>query len=363
MDRFNIPEDVPIESKMVSKQIKNAQTQIEAQNAEIRKNVLKYDEVMNKQRQVVYAERQRILEGEDLHDQVRGMIDDVVDAYVEGGTVGTGKAYAEDWDLDQLMTNLKQLYPVGTSVEQLEREAGAERNTFDVEFLKAELKKDAHAAYLRREESLGHPDAMRVVERQILLAVIDRKWREHLYEMDYLQEGVGLRAYAQRDPLVEYQREGFDMFAQMMDGIKEEAVGFLYNADVQIGEAEAAPAKEGVPLPDQESSVEVKAKGFGQRQQPRALQYTSPTIDGAAGASGSPMQQQAPALGLGGEPSENGRQGSRSPGRKPSPRAHVSRPNRPASQPVGTVPAPASRNAPCPCGSGKKYKRCHGATE
>ncbi|MFC7246093.1 preprotein translocase subunit SecA [Catellatospora aurea] len=339
MDRFNIPDDVPIESKMVTRQIRGAQTQIEAQNAEIRKNVLKYDEVMNKQRQVVYAERKRVLDGEDLHDQVDSMIDDVVAAYVTGGTVGTGKEYAEDWDLDQLWTNLKQLYPVTITLEDLEEETGAERTTFDHEFLVERMKQDAHDAYDRREQQLG-PEAMRELERQVLLAVIDRKWREHLYEMDYLQEGVGLRAYAQRDPLVEYQREGFDMFAQMMEGIKEEAVGFLFNLEVQVEQAPAEPSSPGVPLPDGESHVEVRAKGLGQRQQSQRVQYTSPTIDGAAGA-GSPQVQQAPALGIG-----NG-----DGGRKPSPRSGGR----------GAVAAPASRNSPCPCGSGKKYKRCHGA--
>lgn len=340
MERFNIPDDVPIESKMVTRQIRSAQTQIEAQNAEIRKNVLKYDEVMNKQRQVVYAERRRVLNGEDLREQIEGMVDDVVAAYVTGGTVGTGKEYAEDWDLDQLWTNLKQLYPVTISIEELEAETGAERGTFDHEFLVERMKQDAHDAYDRREEQLGS-GAMRELERQVLLAVIDRKWREHLYEMDYLQEGVGLRAYAQRDPLVEYQREGFDMFAQMMEGIKEEAVGFLFNLEVQVEQAPAAPDTAGVPLPDGDSHVEVRAKGLGQRQQQaRGLQYTAPTIDGAAG-SGAPQVQQAPALGIGG-----GGDG----GRKPSPRGGR-----------GAVAAPASRNSPCPCGSGKKYKRCHGA--
>ncbi|WP_144121985.1 preprotein translocase subunit SecA [Catellatospora sichuanensis] len=341
MDRFNIPDDVPIESKMVTRQIRGAQTQIEAQNAEIRKNVLKYDEVMNKQRQVVYAERRRVLNGEDLHDQIDTMIDDVVAAYVSGGTVGTGKEYAEDWDLDQLWTNLKQLYPVTVTIEELEEEAGAERTTFDHEFLVERMKQDAHDAYDRREEQLG-PEAMRELERQVLLAVIDRKWREHLYEMDYLQEGVGLRAYAQRDPLVEYQREGFDMFAQMMEGIKEEAVGFLFNLEVQVEQAPAEPSTPGVPLPDGESHVEVRAKGLGQRQQPQRVQYTSPTIDGAAG-SGAPQVQQAPALGIGNSGGDGGR--------KPSPRSAAR----------GAVAAPASRNSPCPCGSGKKYKRCHGA--
>jgi preprotein translocase subunit SecA len=339
MDRFNIPEDVPIESKMVTRQIRSAQTQIEAQNAEIRKNVLKYDEVLNKQRQVIYAERRRVLNGEDLHDQVRHMIDDVVTAYVGGAT---GEGYAEDWDLEKLWSGLKQLYPIGVTVEDLEEEAGG-REGMDPDFLTAKLQEDAHAAYDRREEELGG-EPIRELERQVLLAVIDRKWREHLYEMDYLQEGVGLRAYAQRDPLVEYQREGFDMFQQMLEGIKEESVGFLFNLEVQVEEAPAPTA-----VTDDEHHVEIHAKGLGQ-QGPRALQYTAPAIDGEAGTGGVVVEQeQAPALGLGG----NGRT--------------VSGPMPPSAGPRKPSPGQAvaaggpSRNAPCYCGSGKKYKRCHGA--
>jgi preprotein translocase subunit SecA len=355
MDRFNIPEDVPIESKMVSRQIKSAQTQIEAQNAEIRKNVLKYDEVLNKQRQVIYAERKRVLNGEDLHEQVQHMIDDVVGAYVDGATAA---GYAEDWDFDQLWSSLKQLYPVGVTVEDLVEASGGEREQLDADFLRAELIEDAHVAYEKREEELGS-DPMRELERQVLLAVIDRKWREHLYEMDYLQEGVGLRAYAQRDPLVEYQREGFDMFNQMLDGIKEEAVGYLFNLEVQVQEnapaerAEADHPTDFVPLPAAEAPVEIKAKGLGDsRNLPRALQYSAPSIDGEAGA-GSVQIEQAPALGLGTEDGAKRRSGPASPttagARRPSP-----------GQSVGSGP---SRNAPCPCGSGKKYKRCHGAPE
>jgi preprotein translocase subunit SecA len=349
MDRFNIPEDVPIESKMVSRQIKSAQTQIEAQNAEIRKNVLKYDEVLNKQRQVIYAERKRVLDGEDLHEQVQHMIDDVVGAYASGATA---EGYAEDWDLDQLWSSLKQLYPVGVTIEDVIEESGVEREHLDAEFLQTRMVEDAHAAYERREEELGS-EPMRELERQVLLAVIDRKWREHLYEMDYLQEGVGLRAYAQRDPLVEYQREGFDMFSQMLDGIKEEAVGFLFNLEVQVEEGPAPAAQtDAVPLPGAESPVEIKAKGLGaSRNTPRALQYSAPTIDGAAGAGSSMQIDQAPALGLGTEEEKPRRSGPASPtatgARRPSP-----------GQSVGSGP---SRNAPCPCGSGKKYKRCHGA--
>jgi preprotein translocase subunit SecA len=335
MDRLNIPEDVPIESKMVSRQIKSAQTQIEAQNAEIRKNVLKYDEVLNKQRKVIYAERKRVLDGEDLHEQVTNMIDDVVGAYVSGAT---GEGYAEEWDLDQLWANLKQLYPVGVTAEDLEEQSGG-REGLDQEYLLAELRGDAHAAYARREEELGS-EIMRELERRVLLQVIDRKWREHLYEMDYLQEGVGLRAYAQRDPLVEYQREGYDMFQQMLDGIKEEAVGFLYNLQVRVEEAPPPAAVEAEEPQLLATPVEIHAKGLGAPQAQQSLHYSAPTIDGAAG-SGSVMMQSAPALGIGGE--ADGAQA------------------RPRTDATASASGGPSRNAPCPCGSGKKYKRCHGA--
>jgi len=350
MERLNIPEDLPIESKMVSRQIKSAQTQIEGQNAEIRKNVLKYDEVLNQQRQVIYAERKKVLDGEDLHDQIRNMLDDVVVAYVQGATAeGVG---AEDWDLDKLWTSLKQLYPVSVTLDDLIDEAGGEEG-LDAEFITERLKEDAHEAYDRREEELG-PEAVRELERQVLLAVIDRKWREHLYEMDYLQEGVGLRAYAQRDPLVEYQREGFDMFQQMLEGIKEEAVGFLFNLEVQVEE----PSPE-VSL--DETPVEIRAKGLGGSRQPRNLQYSAPAIDGAAGSGGVMFsepepaiepEESAPALGLGGRGNGARRSGPASPtaagARRPSPGQ-------------ASAAAGPSRNAPCYCGSGKKYKRCHGA--
>ncbi|MER7169485.1 preprotein translocase subunit SecA [Micromonospora sp. NPDC000207] len=373
MERFNIPEDVPIESKMVTRQIKGAQAQIEGQNAEIRKNVLKYDEVMNKQRQVVYAERLRVLNGEDLSDQVRNMIDDTVEAYVRGAT---SDGYAEDWDLDQLWTNLRQLYPVGVTVEELEEEAGGERASLDQDFLVARLKEDANTAYDRREEQLGE-EGTRQLERMVLLQVIDRKWREHLYEMDYLQEGISLRAYAQRDPVVEYQREGFDMFATMMEGIKEETVGFLYNLEVQVTEPE--PEAEEVQL--LEKPVEIKAKGLQRAPQQQGLQYSAPTIDGEAGAGGVVVErpeEQAPALGIGrsAAPAQGAPSGSASPrpaasagqnggGQRPSPAlggpavaSNVARRTAAGQADSGNSP---SRNAPCPCGSGRKYKRCHGA--
>ncbi|WKU04308.1 preprotein translocase subunit SecA [Micromonospora sp. HUAS LYJ1] len=365
MERFNIPEDVPIESKMVTRQIKNAQAQIEGQNAEIRKNVLKYDEVLNKQRQVIYAERLRVLNGEDLSDQVRNMIDDTVGAYVVGAT---SDGYAEDWDLDQLWASLKQLYPVGVTIEELEEEVGS-RAGLDQDFLLARLREDANAAYDRREESLGE-EATRQLERMVLLQVIDRKWREHLYEMDYLQEGISLRAYAQRDPVIEYQREGFDMFATMMEGIKEETVGFLYNLEVQVQEPE--PEAEEVQL--LEKPVEIRAKGLNRAPQQQGLQYSAPTIDGEAGAGAVAVERpepepSAPALGIGGGQPQAPSQarpaagGSRRPAAAgASGQAAAAGTARRNAGPVDrAAEGGPSRNAPCPCGSGRKYKRCHGA--
>ena len=238
MNLLKLPEDVPIEAKLVSKSIQSAQTQMEAQNFEIRKDVLKYDDVMNKQRMVVYEERRRILEGLDLSDQIRPMIDDVVRGYVEGATAS---GYAEEWDLDGLWTALKTLYPISLTLAEAIEQAGGERSDLTREFLVEELVADASSAYDVREEELGE-EVLRELERRVLLSVIDRKWREHLYEMDYLREGISLRALAQRDPLVEYQREGFDMFAAMMEGIKEESVGFLFNLEVQIDDDAQAPA-------------------------------------------------------------------------------------------------------------------------
>ncbi|MGO8770703.1 preprotein translocase subunit SecA [Mycobacterium sp.] len=244
LNRLNLPDDVPIEAKMVTRAIKSAQTQVEQQNFEVRKNVLKYDEVMNQQRKVIYAERRRILEGENVKEQALDMVRDVITAYVNGATA---EGYAEDWDLEALWTALTTLYPVGISHETLTRLDGdSERDDLTRDELLDALVADAERAYGVREaelEELAGEGAMRQLERNVLLNVIDRKWREHLYEMDYLKEGIGLRAMAQRDPLVEYQREGYDMFMAMLDGMKEESVGFLFNVTV-----EAVPAPQVAPV-------------------------------------------------------------------------------------------------------------------
>ncbi|OIQ74231.1 protein translocase subunit SecA [mine drainage metagenome] len=291
-----IPDDVPIESKMVSNAIRSAQTQVEAQNFEIRKNVLKYDDVMNRQREIIYAERRRVLEGEDLQEQMQHFTDDTIAAYISGAT---SDGFPEDWDLEQLWTALSNLYPVGVTIAQIEEAAGG-RGGLTPDFLIAEIQADVHNQYAEREETLG-AEVMRELERRVVLSVLDRKWREHLYEMDYLQEGIGLRAMAQRDPLVEYQREGFDLFTAMMDSIKEESVGYLFNVEVQI-EQDADSA-----------TPEIAAKGLGSAPSV-PLQYSAPTETGGVTTRIADSS---------GEETTN-------------------------------------RNAPCPCGSGKKYKRCHG---
>ncbi|MBB4903954.1 preprotein translocase subunit SecA [Actinophytocola algeriensis] len=242
MVTMRVPDDQPIEAKMVTRAIKSAQTQVEQQNFEIRKDVLKYDEVMNRQRKVIYGERSRVLKGEDLHDQVENMIVDVVTDYVRAET---GGGYAEDWDHEKLWTALKTLYPISLKFDDLVEEAEAEGKDLTSEFLEEAIVADAKRAYRDREADIdakAGPDAMRRLERQVMLSVLDRKWREHLYEMDYLKQGIGLRAMAQRDPLIEYQREGFDMFATMLEALKEECVGYLFNLQVEQPEPEPSDA-------------------------------------------------------------------------------------------------------------------------
>jgi preprotein translocase subunit SecA len=380
MTRLNIPEDIPIESKMVSRAIRSAQTQVEAQNFEIRKNVLKYDEVLNRQRTVIYDERRKVLSGADLHEQIRGMVDEVVEGYV---LAETSEGYPEDWDLEKLWTALKTLYPVGIPLDVVE----AERATLSSEYLAEELRADAQAAYDRREESLGTgPNGeavMRELERRVLLSVLDRKWREHLYEMDYLQEGIGLRAMGQRDPPVEYQREGFDMFQAMMDAIKEESVGFLFNVEVQAEEAPpVAPEVELVATGPGEIGSEVMEEHIlpsGDVVQAKSAQAPVPAVPAveaapaaaaAPAAPAAPAQPAAPAAPAAAAeppravlPESFGRPERETPLSYSAPNAEggVSTTAGAIDPLTGQVTTGGpSRNAPCPCGSGKKYKRCHG---
>ena len=279
VDRFmttaKMEDDVPIESKMVSRSIRSAQTQVEARNFEIRKNVLKYDDVLNRQREVIYAERLRVLHGEDLHEQIRHFINDVVAGYVDSAT---SQGFVDDWDLEKLWTALKTLYPVSISIEEVEEAAGGHGNII-AEMLRVELTSDAHHAYDARELALGE-EVAREVERRVVLSVLDRKWREHLYEMDYLQEGIGLRAMAQRDPLVEYQREGFLLFEAMNEAIKEESIGYLFNVEVEVNPSDVQGAVEAAPpLDGFEAAKAIRAKGLETPVVPARLHYSAPSDD------------------------------------------------------------------------------------
>jgi preprotein translocase subunit SecA len=249
---------------------------------------------MNQQRKVIYEERRRILEGENLQQQAHDMLVDVVTAYVDGATA---EGYSEDWDLEQLWAALKQLYPVGIDHHDLiDSDAIGEPGELTREELLDALIEDAEKAYATREaeiEALAGEGAMRQLERNVLLNVIDRKWREHLYEMDYLKEGIGLRAMAQRDPLVEYQREGYDMFVGMLEGLKEESVGFLFN--VQVEAVPQAPSVAPVQVPEglanlgaaepeadgRHAAPALRAKGIDDEDS-RQLTYTGPAEDGSA---------------------------------------------------------------------------------
>lgn len=282
MNTLNVPDDVPIDSKVVSNSIKSVQTQVESQNFEVRKNVLKYDEVMNQQRKVVYAERRRILEGEDLKDQVREMQDDVISAYVAGATAD---GYVEDWDLDELWNALESLYGPTMSWQSLvDGDEYGSAGDLSAKDLEAVLQEDVRKNYAELEEAvsaIGGEEQMRNMERFTILNVMDRKWREHLYEMDYLKEGIGLRAMAQADPLVEYQREGYDMFMGMMDGIKEESIRQLFLVRKQVMQAEQ---KQTADLND-DGVVDEKdlAPELARAEaQPTQMTYSGPAADGTA---------------------------------------------------------------------------------
>ncbi len=284
--------DDAIESKMVSRSIASAQTQVEAQHFETRKNVLKYDDVLNRQREVIYDERRKVLEGEDLHEQIRHFINDVVTDYVQAAS---GQGFADDWDLAALWTQLQAVYPVGVSPQDVAAAAGGE-GAVTPDVLLEQLTSDAQHAYDERESSIG-AELMRDVERRIVLQVLDRKWREHLYEMDYLKEGIGLRAMAQREPLVEYQREGYQLFQAMMESIKEEAVRFLFHAEITQTDTagqSSTTGPAGVRLDAASAAATAgSAAGLGRPRRPAALTYSAPSEDGSVserrvGAEGTP---------------------------------------------------------------------------
>jgi preprotein translocase subunit SecA len=393
MEWLKTPPDVPIESKAVSRSIRSAQTQVEQQNFEIRKDVLKYDDVLNRQRHVIYDERRRVLEGADLHEQIREMIDEVVAAYVSGAT---SEGFPEEWDLDRLWSAFRELYRPQLSVDDLIEEAGGDRAGLSQELIIEMVTQDSQEAYDRREAELTS-EVMRELERRVVLSVLDRKWREHLYEMDYLREGIGLRAMAQRDPLIEYQREGYDLFATMMEGIKEESVGSLFNLQVEVQEnpivEEAAepgllPPGQAAPVAPGAGTPEAGARAGAQRGRrgPGGTAGAGAAGSGTAGggARGGAARAGAARGGGGGggartdAPPADGTvvEGANGPAVIAPGLARPQRPARlsysaPSADGGSQVEqhtetsgngkyAKVGRNDICPCGSGRKYKRCHG---
>jgi len=280
MNRSSVPDDSAIESKVVSRAIASAQSQVEARNAEIRKNILKYDDVMNRQREAIYTDRRAILQGEDISRTFQEFLEVVIAETVRDGVSDSNSA---DWDLEALWTQLKVIYPIGLEIEEVLEEAGS-RSKLSADWLVEEVLSDARLAYKRRTDEIGE-QLMRELERRVMLSVIDRKWRDHLYEMDYLKEGIGLRAMAQRDPLVEYQREGYAMFSEMMAGVREEAVQFLFNVEVKQSAPEipqTPPTQLTYSAPSEQGGAEVKKAQPVKKQAPQPPQKPKPSGPGSS---------------------------------------------------------------------------------
>jgi preprotein translocase subunit SecA len=314
MNRLQMPDDMPIEHKMVSRAVARAQTQVESRNFELRKNVLKYDDVMNEQRKVVYDQRSRVLEGsdDDVAEVARDFITDALTGMV--GAFATTGQFSEEWDLDELRTALEQLYPVQLDFDSLDREF------LTVDGLTDDVLADARERYAEREKKVG-ASTLREVERRVILNVVDRIWREHLYEMDHLREGIGLRAVGQRDPLVEYQREAYDAFSVLMARVKEEAVGYFFNFPVENLE------------PQQQRRDESPRAASSKI---RLSSAASPQVSPRVAASQAPPTTASPA-------------------------AAAAAAAKRATQGTVVKGERVGRNDPCPCGSGLKYKKCHGA--
>ena len=251
------PEDSALDSKIVSRAIATAQANVEGRNAEQRKNVLKYDDVLNRQREAIYKDRGRILHGDDLKEQISGFVDEVLTTIIDARV---SEGHAEDWDFDELWSALKQVYPISITVDDLAEDAG-DRTKITRDQIVKEVLADAHLIYEEREKSVGE-ESMREIERRVMLSVIGERWPEHLYEMEYLKEGIGLRAMAQRDPLVEYQREGYDMYQSMLGAIREETVTYLFNLDLSKQRTQASAVRLAEP------------------SRPKFLQYSAPDEDG-----------------------------------------------------------------------------------
>jgi preprotein translocase subunit SecA len=328
MERFKVPDDQPMEAKILSNQIENAQKKVEEQNFVARKNVLKYDDVLNKQRTVIYEQRRRVLEGEDLSEEVKLWIDEVIERTVAAYTQGE---YPEEWDLDALCKAMQDLYATSDPItpDELSEEVGLDRAALVEEF-----QEDARDTYEEKEKALGlNPETeqplLRDVERFVILQVVDVRWREHLENMDYLREGVHLRAMAQKDPLVEYTSEGHAMFEELNAAIREEVVMTLYHAEIEVEEAG--------DLQQAQAAQGLDGGGF-------AYEHDSLTGAQAIAAAGAGTM-------LGGDGASVTAGGIGSGG------GSVATQQRVTSEREKNI----GRNDPCWCGSGKKFKRCHGA--
>jgi preprotein translocase subunit SecA len=316
MNRFKLPDDQPMEAKILSNQIEGAQKKVEEQNFVMRKNVLKYDDVMNTQRVVIYEQRRRVLEGEDLSEDVKEWIREVVERTVDHFLAAE---YSEEWDLDALTQAMQNLYGSDITADELREEVGLDREALVQEFID-----DALDEYKQREERFGVDEQgkpiIRELERFIMLQIVDTRWREHLESMDYMREGIHLRSFAQKDPLVEYRGEGHVMFEELGKEIREEVVFTLFHAEIAPQEA-----------------AELDQERLAQNGN---LSYAHETAAGAdaIAAAGVSSTAGAAALGTGGSTS-----------------------TAPPRTVVATPQEKVGRNDPCWCGSGKKFKKCHGA--
>ena len=361
----SMPEGQPIDKKSVSKGVRNAQKSVESRNYEIRKNVLKYDDVMNKQRQVIYGERQAVLKGEDIHKDILRFISETITSYIRGAQKGSDKP--EDWDADGLWKALASVYPVSLDQDETMDSLEGLKGDKAVKALADKLVEDADSIYQEREDELGEKGS-RQLERQVVLSVLDSKWREHLYEMDYLKDGIGLRGMGQRDPLVEYQREGYQMYNSMIDAIKEQTVQLLFNVDLkQIAASQENERRAREERKENEES-QSEPVNYQAPEEPDAEDETT-DIDETA----EEHAEDAPAGSIQEDSEEDAAEDSAPAPVGPAPISHAE----------GKVPAnkrpkavedhspwsdgrtfPGTpRNAPCPCGSGRKYKMCHGQNE
>ncbi len=342
MTRLNIPDEVPIEHKWVTRAVANAQRQVESLNFDRRKNVLKYDDVMNEQRKVVYGQRQRLLEGDPdaVEELAQKYLSDAIEGIVEEHC--PPGVYPEEWDLEGLAVRFEQMVDADAEVGALDLEEVTSADFAD------RLVEIALDRYDRRESEVGGPEVMREIERRVILSVVDRKWREHLYEMDALRDGIGLRAVGQRDPLTEYRREAYNSFVGMMAGVKEEAVTYFVRVPISVAaptEAADTPSADTEPqtagaVSDEERARVAAAIPLGGDTGGEQLTYRAGGGSAVAGATAVATDAS---------------------GREVERRADGTTVRRVAAGATHTADDKVGRNDPCPCGSGQKYKRCHGA--